>query len=116
MNLSVIGPIIALMVLLRLMRAGTLLWIATFWIGMYVTVNYGFNTPIPQSAAHIYMAISTLALAAYTTSSSERMKGVVDPLVAFAGENRYILPLVVVVVAIPVLVAWGVYRGLQEPI
>ncbi len=116
MNLSVVLPIVALMVLLRLMRAGSLLWIAFFWIGMYVAVNYGFATPIPRSAAHIYMAITTLALAAYATSSSERMHGVLDPLLAFASEGRYTLPLLLVVVAIPGLVAWGVYRGLQEPI
>ena len=116
MNLTVVLPILAVMVLLRLVRAGGLLWLATLWIGMYVTVNYGFATPIPRSAAHIYMAITTLALVAYTTSSPERMRGFVDPIVAFATESRYMLPLLLVVVAIPALVAWGVYRGLQEPI
>ena len=115
MNLTVVLPILAVMVLLRLMRAGGLLWLATLWIGMYVTLHYGFKTPIPHSAIQIYLSITTLALVAYSTSSGERARSVYGPIFAFATESRYMLPLLLVVVAVPGLVAWSVYRGLQEP-
>jgi len=116
MNLAVVLPIVALMVLLRLMRAGSLLWIAFFWIGMYVALLYGFVTPIPDSAVHIYLSITALALFAYATSSRERLRGTIEPLLRFAGDSRYVLPLAVVALAIPGLVAWSIYQSSFQPI
>jgi cbb3-type cytochrome c oxidase subunit III len=116
MNLGVVIPILLLIVLLRVFRARTLFFIATIWIGMYVTLRFGFRTPIPHSALQIYMSIASLALLAYSTSSAERARDTYGPIYAFATERRYTLPLVITALAIPALVAWGVYRSLQEPI
>ena len=116
MKLAVVLPILAVLVLLRLVRAGMLAWIAAWWIGLYVAFRYGFNTPIPASAVNIYMSIATLALAAYAFSSPERARSVYGPVLTFATERRYTLPLILVALAIPALVAWGVHRNLQQPI
>ena len=116
MNLAVVLPILAVLVLLRLLRAGVLVWVITWAVGMYVTLRYGFVTPIPDSAVNIYMSITALALFAYATSSRERLRAVVDPLVSFAGDPRYVLPLAVVALAIPSLVAWSIYRSSFQPI
>jgi mono/diheme cytochrome c family protein len=115
-KLAVILPLLALMVLLRLVRAGMLVWLAFFWIGMYVAIRWGFATPVPASALHIYMAITTLALFAYVTSSRERARSVSGPVLGFVTERRYTIPLVLVAAAIPGLVAWGVYQSLNEPL
>ena len=116
MNLGVVIPALLVIVALRLLGARTLFHIAAIWIGMYVTLRFGFRTPIPHSALQIYMSITTLALVAYSTSSRERAQGTYGPIFAFASDRRYTVPLVLVVLAIPALVAWGVHRSLQEPI
>lgn len=116
MKLGVILPFIAVLIVLRLFRARTLLWIVAWWIGLYVTFRYGFVTPIPASAVRIFMSISTLALLAYATSSDERARDTFGPIFEFAANPRYTLPLALVALAIPGLVAWGVYRGFSQPI
>ena len=70
-------------------------------------VRYGFTTPIPDSAIHIYFAITLLALFAYATSSGQRAQETFGPIVEFAGNQRYTLPLALVAALIPGLVAWG---------
>jgi hypothetical protein len=115
-KLAVILPILAVMILLRLLRAGVLTWMIVWAVGMYVALLYGFVTPIPDSAVHIYMAITALALFAYATSSRERLRGTVEPLLSFAGDSRYVLPLAIVALAIPGLVAWSIYQSSFQPI
>lgn len=116
MKWSVILPIVGVMVVLRLLRAGVLVWLVAWMIGMYVTLRHGFVTPIPDSAVQMYLAITALALAAYATSSRERLREVVGPVFTFTTERRYTFPLIIVAVLIPALVAWSVYSGLQQPI
>ena len=116
MKLALILPIVAVMILLRLVRAGLLVWLVTWWLALYVAFRFGFVTPIPDSAVHIYMSIATLALLAYATSSRERSRQAYGPILAFASEPRHTIPLLVVAIAIPGLVAWGVYEGLQQPL
>jgi hypothetical protein len=115
-KLGVILPILAVMVLLRVLRAGVLVWVITWAVSMYVVLRCGFAIPIPDSAVNIYMSITALALFAYATSSRERLRAVVDPLTSFASEPRYVLPLAVVALAIPSLVAWSIYRSSFQPI
>ena len=116
MRLTVILSVLAVAVLLRLLRAGLLLWLIAWVVGAYVVLRYGFVTPIPDSAVRMYLAIISLALGAYATSSRERTRQVVDPVLAFATERRFTLPLALVVILVPALVAWSIYRNLQQPI
>ena len=116
MRLSVLLSLLAVAVVLRLVRAGLLVWLLAIIAGVYVVLRYAVVTPIPSSTVQMYLAITALALAAYATSSRERTRQVVDPILAFVTERRYTLPLAVVTLLIPCLVAWSVYRGLQQPI
>ena len=116
MKLGVLLSILGVAVVLRLLRAGLLVWLIAWVAGAYVVLRYGFVTPIPDSAVRMYLAIIALALSAYATSSRDRTRQVVDPVLAFVTERRFTLPLALVVVLIPALVAWSVYRGLQQPI
>ncbi|MEO6027066.1 MAG: cytochrome c [Candidatus Binatia bacterium] len=116
LNLPIILGIVVAMVLLRLMKASLLIWILAWWIGMYVLVSRGFATPIPASAQNIYLGIVTLALVAYITSSAERIQSFSEPLVNFAGDRRYTLPLLVVLLALPALAAYRVYANSSVPV
>jgi len=113
---AVVLPIIALMVLLRLLRVRVLVWVLTWWVGMWVFLRYGFATPIPDSALHIYMSITALALFAYATSSRQRAQETFGPIFEFASNPRYTLPLALVAAAIPGLVAWNVYESSKQPV
>ena len=104
------------MVLLRLVRASLLLWILVWWIGMYVLVSRGFATPVPASAQNIYLGIVTLALFVYVTSSPERVQSFMGPLVSFAGDRRYTLVLVPVLIALPALAAYREYAASKVPV
>jgi mono/diheme cytochrome c family protein len=115
-NLAVVLSLLAVLVVLRFVPIGLLAWIGAWFAAMYVFFQYGFKTPIPSSAVQMYLAIVGLALCAYATSSRERAQQTFGPIVEFASSPRYTLPLVAVALVIPGLVAWSVYRGLQQPI
>lgn len=115
-NWTVILGFIAVLVVLRLMGASLLLFVIAWWLGMYAVVSHGFTTPVPASAQNIYMGIVTLALVAYVTSSPERMASFSGPLLNFAGDRRYTLPLLVVLLALPALAAWRVYVSFNVPV
>lgn len=116
LNLPVVLGIVAVMVVLRLLKVSLLVWVIAWWVGMYVFMSRGFATPVPASAQNIYMAIVALSLFAYVTSSTERMQGFTRPLLNFAGDPRYTLPLAVVVLALPALAAWRVWAAAHVPV
>lgn len=115
-NWTVILGFVAVLVVLRLLRASLLLFVIAWWLGMYAVVGHGFTTPVPASAQNIYMGIVTLALVAYVTSSPDRMASFSGPLLNFAGDRRYTLPLLVVLLALPALAAWRVYVSFNVPV
>lgn len=115
-NLPVILGFVAVLVLLRVLRASLLVWVLAWGIGMYVLMSRGFAVPVPASAQNIYMGIVLLALLAYVTSSPERVRDFRDPLVNFAGDPRYTLPLVVVLLALPALAAYRTYANSNVPV
>jgi hypothetical protein len=115
-NWPVILAFVAVLVVLRLLRASLLWFVIAWWIGMYLLVSRGFSTPVPASAQSIYLAIASLALFAYVTSSPERVASFSRPLLEFAGDRRYTLPLLVVLLALPAIAAWRVYASYNVPV
>lgn len=107
---------VAVLVVLRVMGASLLVFVIAWWLGMYTLVSRGFGTPVPASAQGIYMGIVTLALFVYVTSSRERMTDFSQPLINFAGDRRYTLPLLLVLLALPAIAAWRVYANAQVPV
>src|SRR5262245_1627127 len=115
-NLPVILGFVAILVVLRLMRASLLWFMLAWWLGMYVFVSRGFGTPVPASAQNIYMGIVSLALFAYVTSNPDRIASFSGPLINFAGDKRYTLPLAVVLVGLPALAAYRVWANASVPV
>jgi mono/diheme cytochrome c family protein len=97
-------------------RAGTFVWTLATWASIFLFVKFGFTTPVPQSVVMLYMAIATGAVAAYVTSSPDRLREFGAPLVRLATEPRQKPLLLGVMLAIPALVAFGVWRQMSVEI
>ncbi len=116
MKILVVLPVLAAFALLRFRRANLLIWTVAWLAGIYIVVRFGFTAPIPSSVVSEYMAIVTLAILAYITSSRERREEVSRPLVRLMTEKRFEPLLVAMVVAIPALAAANVYIDMNVPI
>jgi len=116
MNLPVVLGVAAAFALLRFRRANLLLWAGAWWVGIYVLLRFGFTAPIPASVVSLYMAIVSIAILAYVSSSEERREEVSGPLVRFMTEKRYTALLVATVVALPALAAANVYVRMSAPL
>ena len=116
MNILVLLAVLVVFGLLRFRRANLLLWAVVWWVGIYVLLRFGFTTPIPASVVTMYMAIVTIAIMAYVSSSQERREEVSRPLVQFMTDRRYAALLVATVVALPVLAAANVYVQMNVPL
>jgi mono/diheme cytochrome c family protein len=116
MNLLVVLAVAAVFGLLRWRRSNLLVWAAAWWAGIYVLLRFGFTAPIPSSVVAIYMAIVSIAILAYISSSHERREEVSRPLIRFMTEKRYTPLLIASVVAIPALAAANVYIQMNVPV
>jgi len=112
----VVVAVIALFVLLRLRRARTLAWAGGVWVGLYAFLRFGFDVPIPSSVIQLYMAITTLALAAYVTSSDRRRQEFLAPLASLAADPGRRWLLVLVLVLLPAAAAANAYLASQVKI
>ena len=110
MNVFVIAGVVLAFVALRFVpRTNILVWLAAWWIGIFVILKWGIEPPLPSSILNMFMAIVTLALLAYMTADSEHFAAVRGRVVRFMTERRYNIPLLIVVLLLPCLVALKVY-------
>ena len=116
MKLLVVIPLVAFLLGLRFAKANLMTWVVGLYAAFYVAIRWGFTVPIPASVIGIYMGVATIAMFAYVTSDRERMRSFVQPLVRLMTETRYALLLVLVVVAVPSLVAANVYRTMNAQV
>ena len=72
MNLYVVLPILVVLILLRVIKAGLFVWVLAWVLAIYLTLRYGFAIPIPASVLSLYMGITFLTLLTYILSSRER--------------------------------------------
>lgn len=117
MNLPIVWwvvlPLIAVQVLLWQRRAGSFLWTLVTWVSLWIFFRFGFTVPVPQSVISLYMAIATVAIAAYVSSSRERLESITGPLLRLAVEPRRRPLLLAVMILIPALVALRVYQSMN---
>lgn len=109
MKLLVVLAVAAVFGLLRYRGANLLTWALAWWVGIYVLLRFGFTAPIPSSVVSLYMAIVTIAILAYVSSSEERRDEVARPLVSFMTDRRYTRMLAAVILLIPAMAAANVY-------
>ena len=108
--------VIALFVALRLRHARAFTWAAACWIGIYAFLRFGFDTPIPSSVIQLYMAIVTLSLAAYVSSSERRREEFLAPVVSLVVDPHRRFLLVALLVLLPAAAAANAYLGAQVKI
>jgi mono/diheme cytochrome c family protein len=117
MSLPVVWWVVLLLagvqVALHRRRAGTFAWTLATWASIWVFLRFGFTVPVPQSVITLYLAIATLASAAYVTSSPDRLRAFTAPLVGLAVEPRRRPLLYALGALLPALVAFGVYRQMK---
>jgi mono/diheme cytochrome c family protein len=116
MNILIVLAVAAAFALLHRRRASLLMWAVAWWVGCYVIFRFGFTTPIPASVISLYMAIVSIAILAFVSSSQERREEVSGPLVRFITDKRYTPLLVATAVAIPALAAANVYLQMNVPL
>ncbi len=93
-----------------------LFWVVVWWVGLYFILKYAVAPPLPASIVQMFMAIITIALLFYIASDSQKLRETTGPIVRFIVDRKFKLPLTVVTLLIPLLVAWNVYLGMQTEI
>ena len=120
--LIVLLPLIILFVFYLYDRAknpawlNSLFWAVAWWIAFYVILKNAVSPPLPASIIQMFMAIITIALFFYLTADTQRLKEVTHPIIEFLVNRKFTLPLGLVMIIIPLLVAGKVYLGSQVKI
>ena len=81
LKLWVVAALVAVMLVLRWRRVGTLTWMLAWWLVLWAGIKFAFVVPVPASVLKLYMGILTLSLFAYVTSSDKRRKEFWRPIV-----------------------------------
>jgi Cytochrome C oxidase, cbb3-type, subunit III len=107
----VLVAVIVVFVALHVLRATTFTWTLACGLAVYTIARFGFVVPIPSSVIFIYMGITTAALAAYVTSSSDRITEFLAPIDSVVNEPRRRPLLALILLALPALAAINAYMG-----
>lgn len=116
MNVVVLLAVVAFLVALRFIpKMNILAWLGGWWAAVYVFLRWGIDPPLPTSILNMFMAILTLALFAYLSADSQRFMYAREKTTRFMTEKRYTLPLVIIILLLPALVALNVYFDVTRP-
>ncbi len=120
MNIFVLLAILAALVatqlvLTRFVNLNRLAWVVIWWVALYLALSFGIDPPLPTSIIALFTAIVTLALLAYLSTDSEELDTAKRAMVSFMVDRKYMVPLLIAVVALPLLVALKVYSDMTKP-
>ena len=123
MNFIILASVVAVMIAFSIYGKArspfwmnALFWIVAWWIGLYVILRYSIIPPLPASIVQMFMAIITIALLFYISSDTGILKEVSGSLIQFIVNRKFRIPLTLVTILLPLLVAWRVYLGMQVEI
>ncbi len=103
--------VLALFVAFHFLRLRTFAWMLADAAGIYALLRFAFVVPIPASVISIYMGITLLALTAYVTSAARRREEFLAPLDALVNDPGRRTLLLVVLVALPLAMAFRAYAA-----
>lgn len=109
MNLIIVLGIIIGLIVLNLLKVPTIAWLFLWPIAVYLFIRHAIIVNVPASVLTIYMGITILALGVYVITDEERYERVKAQILAFLTEKRFQIPLIIVVLLIPSLVAYNKY-------
>ena len=110
MNYPVLIGVTVVLFALRFARLNMIGWMVVWWIGVWVAVRFGVDPPMPSSIVGMFMAIVTIGLIAYISSDQERLADTVAPIERFLVDKKFTVPLIMVVIALPILVGLKIHR------
>ncbi len=114
--LAILAALIATqLVLTRFVNLNRLAWVVIWWVAIYLALSFGIEPPLPTSIIALFTAIVTLALLAYLSTDSEELDTAKRAMVSFMVDKKYMVPLLIAVVALPLLVALKVYSDMTKP-
>lgn len=116
MNLWVLIAVVAVMAALRFAKPNMLGWLAAWWLAVYAIVKYGIEPPLPSSIVGMFLGIVAAALFTYVFCDSHRLEATKRPIVRFLVDRKFSVPLIVVALALPAIVAARVYVGMSREI
>ncbi len=114
MNLLVLIVVVVALFAVRYLKPNALAWAAAWWIAVFTGLRFGIDPPLPSSVLWMFMFITTLSQLAYLGASGDRMKEVAGGLVSFFVDRRFTVPLVIVLLLVPLLVAFKVYLDITS--
>ncbi len=115
MNLLVVLAIVGAMIALRFLKPNALAWMGIWWVACYIFLSYGIEA-LPGSLVFMFMGIVTIVLLTQLSANSEDMENAKNTVVNFISNDKYKVPLIVVVLLIPMLSAWKVYSDMNKPV
>ena len=120
MNILILLAIAATLIAIQLVaswfvKLNRLAWMALWWVALYLVFSYGIEPPLPSSIIVLFMAIVTLSLLAYLSADSEELEEAKQAIENFLVEKKYTKLLLIVVVVLPLLVAFKVYSDMTNP-
>ena len=120
MNILILLAIAATLVAIQLVasrfvKLNRLAWMALWWVALYLVFSFGIEPPLPSSIIVLFMAIVTLSLLAYLSADSEELEEAKQAIENFLVEKKYTKLLLIVVVVLPLLVAFKVYSDMTNP-
>lgn len=116
MNLWVALPVLLAFAALRFLKPPMLGWIAAWWIGAYLLLKWGFSPPIPGSIVGMFMAILTLALAAYGSADAGRLASIAASGRAFLTQKRFVPWQWAALALVPLAFGFGAWRQATRPV
>ena len=120
MNILILLAIAATLIAIQLVaswfvKLNRLAWMALWWVALYLVFSFGIEPPLPSSIIVLFMAIVTLSLLAYLSADSEELEEAKQAIENFLVEKKYTKLLLIVVVVLPLLVAFKVYSDMTNP-
>ena len=112
MNLLVIGPIALVLIALRFVKLNIIGWMIVWWFAIWAALKWGGNPPLPSSIIGMFMGIITIALLAYLSASTGYLESAKDSIIKFIASPKYTPYLILLVVGLPMLMAYDVYLGM----
>jgi mono/diheme cytochrome c family protein len=110
MNIWVVLPVILIMIGVRFLKPNIITWLALWWTGCFILLQFGIKPPLPSSIVGLFMAILTAALALYGTSDNEKITELTKWIINFVTLKKNAPWLWTLACLIPVLIGYDYYR------
>lgn len=110
MTLWIIAILVIALVFLGRLGLPTITWLAIWPVAVWIFIRYGVAVHVPVSLLQLYLAVTMVGAVVYIVADGERSRTVSGQLTNFL-TNRSMTPLLgVVVLLLPVLLGWKIYR------